>query len=155
MKIISGGQTGADIAGLKMAKKHKFKTGGYMPCGFLTLDGVKPQYKELYNMQETKSSDYPTRTKLNVQNSDCIIWLGPNEVSRGKMCTFKHIKASNKASLDIDIDKPKSIKSVCKWIVDNEFSIINIAGKSETLNNNMEEKVSAYLDKLFVELTNN
>jgi hypothetical protein len=152
MKIISGAQTGADIAGIKIAKKHGFETGGYMPKGYITLDGFKPEYKDLYDMQETKALDYPTRTRMNVMSSDCTIWLGENKISRGKLCTFKNIKLFKKPYKDINIDDLPSIKSIVEWIVSNNFNVINIAGNSETLTNNMEEKVSHYLDKLFKKL---
>ena len=47
-KVISGGQTGADRAGLQAAKSSGIKTGGYMPKGFLALDGNKVEFQYLY-----------------------------------------------------------------------------------------------------------
>jgi len=49
-RVISGGQTGADIAGLKAAKAFGIPTGGYMTSGFRTLDGYKPEYHREYNV---------------------------------------------------------------------------------------------------------
>lgn len=152
MKIISGGQTGADIAGLKTAKKHGFETGGFIPKGCNTRDGSKPEYKTLYGMKETTNSDYPTRTGLNVKESDCTIWLGENKFSRGKLCTFKFIRMHKKPYKNIDINNPPSIESIAEWINTNNYKTINIAGNSETQTNDMEKKVSAYLDKLFDKL---
>lgn len=152
MKIISGGQTGADIAGLKIAKKHGFVTGGNIPKGCVTLDGPKPEYIELYNMKETSSTDYPTRTMLNVKESDCTIWFGEKKVSPGKLCTFKHIKNYNKPYVDVDVNNFTSVDTLLDWIKSNNFKIINIAGKSETKINNMEKIVSDYLDLLFSKL---
>lgn len=43
-KIISGGQTGADIAGLRWARKNGVPTGGYIPKGFRTESGYKTEY---------------------------------------------------------------------------------------------------------------
>ncbi len=37
-KFISGGQTGADLAGWQAAKAHGIPTGGAVPRGFLTED---------------------------------------------------------------------------------------------------------------------
>jgi hypothetical protein len=148
-KIISGGQTGADIAGLKSAKIHNLETGGYIPKGFLTLDGNKPEYQQLYNLIETKTTYYGDRTKLNVVNSDCTIWFGENKTSNGKICTFKNIKKYNKPHLDIDIkDMPKN-SDVYLWISQNNFKIINIAGNSETTSNGIQKIVEIYLIELF------
>jgi hypothetical protein len=41
-KIISGGQTGADQAGLAVAKRLGISTGGFMPKGLLTAAGPQP-----------------------------------------------------------------------------------------------------------------
>jgi len=149
MKIISGGQTGADIAGVEVALKHGFETGGSMPRGWITLKGSRPDYKNTYGMKETVQSTYPPRTELNVKESDCTIWFGQNKFSAGKLCTFKYIRIHKKPSKDIDIDDPDSIDEIADWIKANNFNIINIAGNSETSVNNMEKRVSDYLDKLF------
>ncbi len=62
MNIINGGQTVVDIAGLKVAKNMDLLLA-------VTLDGLKPEYIELYGMKETtstplvtKATNYPTRT---------------------------------------------------------------------------------------------
>lgn len=47
-KVISGAQTGADVAGLKAAKACDILTGGFIPKRYKTLDGPKPEYEELY-----------------------------------------------------------------------------------------------------------
>jgi hypothetical protein len=47
-KTISGGQTGADQAAWRAAKAHAIATGGWMPKGFLTEDGPRPEFAELY-----------------------------------------------------------------------------------------------------------
>ena len=41
-KVISGGQTGADRAGLFAARKFAIETGGYAPRGWLTESGTAP-----------------------------------------------------------------------------------------------------------------
>lgn len=152
MKIISGGQTGADITGLIIAKKHGFVTGGNIPKGCVTLDGLKPEYIQLFDMKETTTTDYPTRTKLNVIESECTIWFGEKRFSAGKLCTFKHIRKYNRPSIDIDINDFLPVDELYDWIVSNKFEIINIAGNSETKNNNISVKVGNYLDSLFTKL---
>lgn len=153
MKIISGGQTGADIAGIKVAQKHGFETGGWMPREWITLKGNRPDYKNIYGMKETVKSTYPPRTEMNVKESDCTIWFGQNKFSAGKLCTFKYIRIHKKPFKDIDIDNPDSdhgsVIEIAEWIRANGFNIINIAGNSETSTNNMEKRVSEYLDQLF------
>jgi hypothetical protein len=153
MMVISGGQTGADIAGIKTAKKCGLKTGGYIPRGFLTLDGNKPEYKKMYELQETATYRYPERTELNAKTSDGTIWFGQNKWSAGKQCTFKFIKKHKKPYLDLDVDKLPDPEQVVKWIQDNNIKILNIAGNSEQTTGGMERIVGDYLTNVFKNLT--
>jgi len=74
-KVISGGQTGADRAGLEEASRLGLKTGGHAPRGFRTEFGNDPSL-EAFGLVETASSDYPSRTRLNVENSEVTVWFG-------------------------------------------------------------------------------
>jgi Circularly permutated YpsA SLOG family len=72
-RVISGGQTGADQAGWRAAG---IPTGGWMPLGFLTEDGPRPEFAELYGAVETSSAAYPPRNRMNAQAGDGTLWLG-------------------------------------------------------------------------------
>jgi len=52
-KIISGGQTGADQAGLDAAIKHNIPHGGAISKGRMTEDGMLP---EKYKFKEMTTS---------------------------------------------------------------------------------------------------
>ncbi|MFT5725919.1 MAG: putative Rossmann-fold nucleotide-binding protein [Desulforhopalus sp.] len=71
-KIISGGQTGADQAGLDVAIKHNIPHGGAIPKGRLTEDGVLP---EKYQLEEMTTKSYPKRTEKSVLDSDGTVIL--------------------------------------------------------------------------------
>mgnify|MGYP006305357071 FL=1 len=55
-KIISGGQTGADRAGLDVAIELGIPHGGWIPKGRKAEDGVLP---DKYHLQEMPTSSYP------------------------------------------------------------------------------------------------
>jgi hypothetical protein len=63
-KIISGAQTGADFAGLIVAKHFGYETGGWMPKGYKNLDGfhlgttTRPTARAWEKMR--KRTDYGT-----------------------------------------------------------------------------------------------
>ena len=90
-KVISGAQTGADIAGLEVAKKFGLETGGLMPFGYKTQDGPKTEYREMYGVEMHQSSSYVPRTRANVRDSDGTIRLAFDFESRGEVCTKKAI----------------------------------------------------------------
>jgi Circularly permutated YpsA SLOG family len=63
-KIISGGQTGADRAGLEFAIETELEHGGYVPRGRKAEDG---RIDERYNLVELSTSSYPARTRRNIE----------------------------------------------------------------------------------------
>lgn len=86
-RIIGGGQTGADQAGWRAAKRFGVPTGGWMPRGFLTEDGPRPEFAELYGARETQSRSYPERTRRNAIAADALLWFG-DPGSRGGRLTL-------------------------------------------------------------------
>ena len=90
-KVISGGQTGADRAGLIAAHSMGMKTGGFMPRGFRAEDGNHPEFADKFDIQEHRSAEYPPRTALNVQMSDGTIRFATNWRTRGEQLTLRKI----------------------------------------------------------------
>ncbi|KAH3765333.1 Circularly permutated YpsA SLOG family [Pelomyxa schiedti] len=72
LKVISGGQTGADRAGLEAARQLNLATGGFAPKGWLTEDGPDPGLAN-FGLTQANASGYPARTKMNVDASDATI----------------------------------------------------------------------------------
>jgi hypothetical protein len=66
-KIISGGQTGADRAGLDFAIETGLEHGGYVSRGRKAEDG---RIDDRYNLVELSTSSYPVRTRRNIEESD-------------------------------------------------------------------------------------
>ena len=69
-KVISGGQSGADQAGLDWAIAHNIPHGGWCPKGRRSEDG---QIDARYQLAETPSSNYLERTEWNVRDSDATL----------------------------------------------------------------------------------
>jgi len=69
-KIVSGGQTGADVAGLDWAIENSIAHGGWCPKGRRTEDGPLPLR---YALTETPVAGYLQRTEWNVRDSDATI----------------------------------------------------------------------------------
>jgi hypothetical protein len=75
-RIISGGQTGADQAGLEAGRLLGLKTGGWAPSGYRTDAGRNTNLRDTYYLVEHHSSSYPPRTLLNVIESDATLIFG-------------------------------------------------------------------------------
>jgi hypothetical protein len=148
-KVISGAQTGADIAGLETAKKFEFETGGVMPFGYKTLDGPKPEYKTLYGVTVTTSSSYVPRTRKNVKDADATIRLAFDFSSRGEKCTLKAIQDYKRPHFDVDLSDPPPIEDVVKWLDENNVEVLNVAGNAEQTSTGTYAAAKKYLEALF------
>ena len=72
-KIVSGGQTGVDRAGLAAAMSFSIQTGGWAPMGRIAEDGVVPE--GFYTLKEYPKPGYRARTRANVEDSDATLIL--------------------------------------------------------------------------------
>ena len=130
-KVISGGQVGADQAGLSAARFYGIPTGGYAPKGYITADGPNTALKYLYGLEEIEGS-YKERTWMNVHAADITIRLAVDFTSPGEKCTLNAILSYSKPFIDIPLQKaPTYIDETVNWILKNDFKIINIAGNSQ------------------------
>jgi hypothetical protein len=67
LKIVSGGQTGADRAALDLAIERGIPHGGWCPQCRRAEDGPIDNH---YQLKETPNGDYVERTEWNVRDSD-------------------------------------------------------------------------------------
>jgi len=133
-KIISGGQTGADIAGLDVAIKAGIPCGGWCPRGRKYEKGRIP---DRYPLQETVLPDYFVRTELNVKDSDATLLFTFGVPAGGSALTVQFAGKHRKPVLHIDLsDNAKELLSdkICDWIKENNIHILNIAGSRESKN---------------------
>lgn len=152
-KVISGAQTGADVAGLEVAKKFGLETGGTMPFGFKSHAGPKPEFQEMYGICAHFSSSYVPRTRENVKNSDATIRLAFDFESSGEICTLKAINRFKKPYFDVDLNDPLPVSDVIEWLEKENVKTLNIAGNSER-HVGTHEATTAYLTRLFEEMKN-
>ena len=98
-KIISGGQTGADRAGLDFAVEVGLAHGGYVPKERKAEDG---RIHERYRLIELATNSYPERTKRNVRESDGTVILSlSDKLSAGSALTLSYARQANKPVLYI------------------------------------------------------
>lgn len=137
-KIVSGGQTGSDRAGLDAAITLNIPHGGWCPKGRLAeLGGTIP---DKYQLQETNSSDFSERTKLNIRDSDGTLIFVPKlplDVNDGTVLTIQEVKDKEKRYLIIDLSTTPHpqpiINEIIDWVKTNNIRILNIAGPRESL----------------------
>jgi hypothetical protein len=145
IKIISGGQTGADQGGLKAAKDANLPTGGYAPRGYLTENGADPSLKK-YGLIDS-NLNYVGRTALNAQLADFTLWFGDAD-SAGYIATQRECKIARRPFINVGWNGPywiaEQIKKQTSAFISDSICI-NIAGSRESKSPGLEKYVRKVL----------
>jgi len=153
IKVMSGGQTGADIAGLRAAHKAGIETGGWAPKGFITEAGPRAFLGKLYGLKEHRKG-YHHRTIANVLDSDMTIIVAqswsPGSTLTREAC-FKHKRPVFHVHTT-DFDDKRSKEEVLRWILPRPHEVINIAGNRESVSPGIEKAATEFLYELFMVL---
>lgn len=87
VKIISDGQTGADLGGLRAAKTYGFPTGGCDANGFKTENGVYKESDTVFGLVD-KGYGWVDQTRENVRESDLTLIYADDPESVGTKRTI-------------------------------------------------------------------
>jgi hypothetical protein len=150
-KIISGGQTGADQAAWRAAKAYGVSTGGWMPEGFLTEDGPRPEFAEGFGAAELAGAGDPTPHEQNTKNSDATLWFGDTTTADahatvitcqrlGKPCMLVYPGATFEPS------------HVVAWIAQNTIRTLNVAGNRDTEESGIGDRLERFLGHVLQQL---
>lgn len=144
-KIISGGQTGADRAGLIVAKKVGLQTGGTMPKGFKAHDGNHPEFADLYGVKEDPSPTYPPRTFKNAYEGDGTVRFAVDFTTSGEKLTLTAVERAKKPHFDVHVLGNTQPSDLVDWIIENKIRVLNVAGNSEKTAPGIGEFVQMFL----------
>lgn len=149
-KIISGGQTGADLGGLKAALVLGIKTSGRAPKGFKTEVGQNLDLKTIFGLTEDASDDYAKRTLANISSSDATLIFASNSKSPGTKLTIKNCETQKKPYLLVDPSSVNAIDLTIKFLQKQTLHFsrkvtLNIAGNRESKSPGIQEKVISIL----------
>ena len=128
MKIISGGQAGADRAALDYAIEFNIPYGGWVPKGRKTEDGTLP---DKYKLQEMPTSDYSKRTEKNILAADGTLIVSYGRLTGGSALTQFLSEKRNKPFIHVDFNRvsiDEASKAVRIWLEKNQIETLNVAG---------------------------
>jgi putative molybdenum carrier protein len=129
MKIVSGGQTGADRAALDFALDRGIPIGGWVPKGRLAEDGrISERYAGLV---ETESPDPAIRTARNVRDSDATLILSNGPLEGGSLLTYREATRIGKPVLHLDLELlalAEASDRLRTWLAQVRPAILNVAG---------------------------
>ncbi len=147
-KIVSGGQTGVDRAGLDAALDAGIPIGGFCPKGRLAEDGTIPDKYPMIEM-DTPESSY--RTEKNVLESDGTLILNKGELTEGTRLTRDFTVKYGRPSLIVQLDAEEIIKPehVIRWLDAQYIRVLNVAGPRESKHpDGIYAEAYAYLEQV-------
>ena len=128
LKIISGGQTGADRAALDVAIKLKIPCGGWCPEDRRAEDGP---IAERYPLTPLPGAGYRQRTRKNVQDSDGTAIFSFGLLTGGSKATAKFCEQNEKPCLIVDAQNTTAVEAailVAVFLLRHRIHTLNIAG---------------------------
>lgn len=140
-RVVSGGQTGVDRAGLDAAIALGIAHGGWCPAGRLSEDGSVPSR---YELQETLSGEYPVRTEMNVRDSDATLILCVDKLKGGSRLTKRFCERHAMPHLVVRMDQSQEAV-VRDWLAKHRPSCLNVAGPRESTSPGIYELALEYL----------
>ncbi|SAL05555.1 Putative molybdenum carrier [Caballeronia calidae] len=124
LRIVSGGQTGADQAGLHWAIDNEVDHGGWCPKGRKTEEGLlDPKFR----LKETPSASYLQRTEWNVRDSDAtIIFTMTEPLSGGSKRTAEFARKHGKPW--IALSPGRASDKLAGFLSRHGVRVLNIGG---------------------------
>ena len=148
MKIISGGQTGADQAALDAAIALKIPYGGWLPRGRKTENGPLSQR---YALRELNSARYRDRTEKNILTADGTLIFSFGPLSGGSALTEALAIRHDRPFLHIDFeltDRTRATALVAAWLQAMQIETVNVAGPRASSEPRIYEAVYALLTEI-------
>jgi len=167
-KVISGAQTGVDIAAIDAAiYKISFSWGGWVPKGRLRENGQIPD--KYFNVEkpgcglvECDSSRPAKRTILNILDADATMILrfsgGGRTLSPGTKLTIKTCRDKGKPYRIFDPRKTNTVPRAVQWICEQKvldgrdergIKTLNVAGPRESKSPGIYDSSLMYLKDVF------
>lgn len=128
MRIISGGQTGADRAALDAAIAQGISHGGWLPRGRKAEDGPVPAR---YNLKELDSERYRDRTQQNIIASQGTLIVAHGPLTGGSALSESLAIRHDRPCLVIDLEQvslAEAVDAVEKWLQKYGIETLNVAG---------------------------
>ena len=148
IKLVSGGQSGADIAALDFALEHGLPHGGWCPRGRNAEDGT---IDAKYQLKETPSEEYPQRTEWNVRDSDgTVVFSIAATPTGGSKKTVEVAYMHHKPVLHLARDgggELSAAQALVNFIKDHRIQVLNVAGPRAS----KEPEVYAFVKRVMSE----
>jgi Circularly permutated YpsA SLOG family len=128
IKIISGGQTGADRAALDVALALGLPHGGFVPRDRWAEDGPIPAR---YALTALPGRSLAQRTEANVMEADATLVVTHGRAAGGTALTLRLARRHARPLLHLDlaaIPLPEAVAHLVLWLRHTGCAVLNVAG---------------------------
>jgi len=151
-RVLTGGQTGADQAAWRAARTAGVPTGGWIPCGWLTETGPRPEFTDEFGAAEhpgtgDAASDHTARTRRNAEDGDVTLWFGTTDTP-GARATLGACGELGRPCLVVVASETRP-DDVAAWLADRGARVVNVAGNRESLEPGIGARVERFLGDVF------
>jgi hypothetical protein len=151
LRIISGGQTGADQGGLLAARELGIPSGGTAPKEWQTETGSDEQLLRSFGLSECSEPGYDARTRKNVLDADGTLLLG-SFASGGSALTAQFAGEAGKPFFHVPFphaaaekDLKIRIAEFREWLAHFHIHVLNVAGNRESQNPGLQKFTTQFL----------
>jgi hypothetical protein len=135
LKVVSGGQAGADRGALEAALELGTPYGGWVPKGRRAEDGKVPAC--FSQLQEHASEDYQHRTYANVRDSDATVIIAKTPLSGGSKLTLRLCREQERPLKVLDAksvmeNQDSATRVLIAWVRRDQIKVLNVAGSRES-----------------------
>jgi len=145
-KIISGDQSGVEMAALDAALKLDIPHAGWAYKRKRAEDGVLPEH---YNLKTIDVPSYHDRLEKNIIDSDGTAILTHGQLIIGSKIIKDLAKKHNKSCLYVDLTECSlnhAISSIRKWIINNEIETVYFTGSKAVGESSVYEETIRIID---------
>jgi hypothetical protein len=148
VKLVSGGQTGADRAALDWAVTNGLAHGGWCPKGRKAEDGT---IARRYALSETPTDSYVERTEWNVRDSDGTVILSLSDsLTGGSKRTAELAEQYGKPWLHIcKQSRADAGERLRQFVSSHDIRVLNVAGPRASTEPDVGDFVRDVLDQAF------
>ena len=144
MRIISGGQTGADQGGLDAAIECGIRHSGWCPKGRRSEAGRIPL---VYDLKEHDDWRYTGRTEQNVIASDATVIFTHGPLTGGSTETERFCKKHDKPYVHIDLLFEGNEELLFEFLNGFNDAVVNVAGNRESKSIGIQQETKEILVK--------
>jgi len=151
LRVISGGQTGADQGGLLAARDLGIPSGGTAPKEWWTEMGSDEQLLRSFGLVECSEAGYDARTRKNVLDSDGTLLLG-SYASGGSAMTARIASEAGRPFFHVPFPRATDEESLERtsaefreWLKHFRIHVLNVAGNRESQNPGLQEFTRRFL----------